>query len=85
MFALVSCSDINLLNMFKNKNKKGANIMTEYQHLIKKIDLLFYDLLNIETQSQILKSILSEASLRTLNDVAEDLENAISNQIKDGK
>tara|TARA_R100000935_G_C2792592_1_gene146656 strand:- start:528 stop:707 length:180 start_codon:yes stop_codon:yes gene_type:complete len=59
--------------------------MTEYQHLIKKIDLLFYDLLNIETQSQILKSILSEASLRTLNDVAEDLENAISNQIKDGK
>ena len=59
--------------------------MTEYQHLIKKIDLLFYDLLNIETQSQILKSILSEASLRTLNDVAEDLENAISKQIKDGK
>jgi len=71
--------------MFKNKNKKGANTMTEYQHLIKKIDLLFYDLLNLETQSQILKSILSEASLRTLNDVAEDLENAISNQIKDGK
>ena len=59
--------------------------MTEYQHLIKKIDLLFYDLLNIETQSQILKSILSEASLRTLNDVAEDLENAISNQIKEVK
>ena len=59
--------------------------MTEYQHLIKKIDLLFYDLLNLETQSQILKSILSEASLRTLNDVAEDLENAISKQIKDGK
>ena len=59
--------------------------MTEYQHLIKKIDLLFYDLLNIETQSQILKSILSEASLRTLNDVAEDLENAISKQIKEVK
>ena len=59
--------------------------MTEYQHLIKKIDLLFYDLLNIETQSQILKSILSEASLRTLNDVSEDLENAISNQIKEVK
>ena len=59
--------------------------MTEYQHLIKKIDLLFYDLLNLETQSQILKSILSEASLRTLNDVAEDLENAISNQIKEVK
>ena len=71
--------------MFKNKNNKGSNTMTEYQHLIKKIDLLFYDLLNIETQSQILKSILSEASLRTLNDVAEDLENAISKQIKDGK
>ena len=59
--------------------------MNEYQHLIKKIDLLFYDLLNIETQSQILKSILSEASLRTLNDVAEDLENAISKQIKEVK
>tara|TARA_B100000767_G_scaffold172456_1_gene161470 strand:+ start:349 stop:564 length:216 start_codon:yes stop_codon:yes gene_type:complete len=71
--------------MFKNKNKKGANTMNEYQHLIKKIDLLFYDLLNIETQSQILKSILSEASLRTLNDVAEDLENAISKQIKEVK
>ena len=85
--------------MFKNKNNKGANTMeankkefhffkneqSEKNHLIKKIDLLFYDLQNIETQSQILISILSEASLRTLNNVSEDLENAISNQIKEGK
>ena len=85
--------------MFKNKNNKGANIMeankkefhffkneqSEKNHLIKKIDLLFYDLKNIETQSQILISILSEASLRTLNNVSEDLENAISNQIKEVK
>ena len=48
--------------MFKNKNNKGANIMeankkefhffkneqSEKNHLIKKIDLLFYDLQNIE-------------------------------------
>ena len=85
--------------MFKNKNNKGANTMeankkefhffkneqSEKNHLIKKIDLLFYDLQNIETQSQILISILSEASLRTLNNVSEDLENAISNQIKEVK
>ena len=85
--------------MFKNKNNKGANTMkankkefhffkneqSEKNHLIKKIDLLFYDLQNIETQSQILISILSEASLRTLNNVSEDLENAISKQIKEVK
>ena len=61
------------------------NEQSEKNHLIKKIDLLFYDLQNIETQSQILISILSEASLRTLNNVSEDLENAISNQIKEVK
>jgi len=61
------------------------NEQSEKNHLIKKIDLLFYDLKNIETQSQILISILSEASLRTLNNVSEDLENAISNQIKEVK
>ena len=61
------------------------NEQSEKNHLIKKIDLLFYDLQNIETQSQILISILSQASLRTLNNVSEDLENAISNQIKEVK
>ena len=55
-------------------------------NLIKQFFLLIYFFLkSIEAQSQILTSILLEASLRTLNNVSEDLENAISNQIKDGK
>ena len=61
------------------------SMIAENKHNIKKIDLLFFDILNIEKQSQILINLLENASFSTLQTIAQDCENEIRKQIKEVK
>ena len=51
MFALVSCSDINSLNMFKNKNKKGANTMDQCRECGEDLELTWNDISKCENNT----------------------------------
>ena len=61
------------------------SMIAENKHNVKKIDLLFFDILNIEKQSQILMELLENASFTKLQTVAKVCEDEIKKQIKEVK
>jgi hypothetical protein len=74
-----------MTKIIKNSKYSIKTMIEENSKNIQKIDSLFFNIQNLEIQSNILIDLLENASFLTLKDIALKCENEIKKQNKEGK